>query len=281
MRVMLVTLFVVLGFAVVIVAAQFLWQDATGKRIGQLDELVQPSATPRISAQEINSLPPPVARYLRAVLGPQPSDIAIARARWRGDFLLRPTPDGWRRFEAKQTYHTHPPGFVWDARIRMAPGLNVLVRDEFVRGAGSMRGAVLGIVPVVNVQGTPQIASGALQRYLGEAVWFPTALLPRNGVHWTPIDTSSARATITVQKTSISLDFHFGPDGLVESIYASARFRDVNGTAVPTPWDARVWQYVEHDGVRVPAMGEAAWLPLEGRLPYWRGELVDINYVRR
>jgi uncharacterized protein DUF6920 len=267
-----------LGLATTILVAGRRWRSATNALIGRLETPAGQPVSSAELAREIDSVPRPVARYFHLALGAQLRPVLTARAQWRGDFLLRPTADGWRSFRATQIYHTRPPGFIWDARISMAPGLNVWVRDGFVDGGGSMRGAVLGVIPIINVHGTSAITAGALQRYLGEAIWFPTALLPRYGVHWTLQDDSTARATLTVASTTVSLDFRFGSDGFVESVYSSSRFRDVHGTAVPTPWEARVTRYVEHDGIRVPATGEAAWLLPEGRLPYWRGELVALVY---
>lgn len=272
-------LLVLLGLVVTVIAARLRWDAAANEVVAKLSSVRMAPVSVLIPSAEIDALPGPVATYLRAALGADPRQIAAARVRWRGEFSLRPGPDGWKPFSAEQVFHTRPPGFVWDARISMAPGLDVLVRDAFVGGAGSMRGAVHGLVPVVDVDGTPEIAAGTLQRYLGEAVWFPAALLPRNGVHWEALSDSSARAALTVGETSVSCDFHFSADGLVERIYIASRFRDVNGTPVSTPWEALVSAYDERHGVLVPTTGEAAWLPPEGRLPYWRGELVDLDYV--
>ncbi len=77
----------------------------------------------------------------------------------------------------------------------------------------------------------------------------------------------------------MSCDFHFGTDGLVERVYTASRFRDVEGTSVPTPWEALVSGYEERNGVLVPSAGEAAWLLPDGRFPYWRGEVRDLDYT--
>ena len=45
------------------------------------------------------------------------------------------------------------------------------------RNAG-MHGAVLGLVTVVDMADTPELARGELMRFFAEAAWYPTALLP-------------------------------------------------------------------------------------------------------
>jgi hypothetical protein len=49
----------------------------------------------------------------------------------------------------------------------------------------------------VDQRGTPEPAQVELMRYLAKAVWYPTALLPRQGVRWDLIDEATARASLT------------------------------------------------------------------------------------
>jgi hypothetical protein len=53
-------------------------------------------------------------------------------------------------------------------------------------------------------------------RYLAEAVWLPTALLPVNGVRWSPIDENRALATLQGDDdVSVSLEFRFENNDVV------------------------------------------------------------------
>ena len=279
MKTVLLTLAaLLLVVAATILLARVRWRSATATlatRLHHSSESVQGAV---YSSSELAGLAPPVARYLRTVLREGQRIPRRARIEQRGTFAVKPTPDGWRPFSAVQQFAARPAGFVWDARIGISPGLDFLVRDAFVDGTGSMYGTVMGIVPVVNVRGTPDIAAGALVRYLAEAVWMPTALLPSQGVSWAALDDTSARATLTAGGTTVSLDFFFGADGLVERIYTPARGRDVKGTSVPTPWEGRWFEYGDRGGVRVPTRGEVAWILDEGRMPYWRGEVTSVTY---
>ncbi len=58
------------------------------------------------------------------------------------------------------------------------------------------------------------------------------------------------------------------------SVYTPARYRDVDGKCVPTPWEGHFRQYERVEGVMVPREGEVAWILPEGRLSYWRGRVV-------
>jgi len=59
--------------------------------------------------------------------------------------------------------------------------------DHYTDGQGAMSWKLLGLIPVVRAAGGDVLRSAA-GRASGEAVWVPTALLPRFGVTWTATD---------------------------------------------------------------------------------------------
>jgi hypothetical protein len=256
------------------------WRSATALRVARLRAAAEsaPRQSP-LTPHEREELPGPVARYFRAVLPEGARPIRYARMEQRGEFLLRPGAGGWRPFRAVEHFTPRPPGFVWDARIRMVPGVDVRVRDALVEGRGEMLGSVMGVWRVASANGTPELNAGALHRFLAEAVWLPTALLPGAGVVWRPLDGNSARASLSAGSTTVSLDFHFGADGLVDRVYTGARERDVGrGRTLPTPWQGRFSRYARRAGFRVPLAGEVEWILPEGPQPYWRGELTGVAF---
>jgi hypothetical protein len=195
-----------------------------------------------------------------------------------GTFNMSETGERWTPFTSHQRVITRRPGFVWDARIAMAPGMRVRVHDAYVNGHGLLHASLSGLFTVARAEGTTQIAEGELMRFLAEAPWYPTALLPAEGVRWTPRDDRSASATLVDGAIAVSLIFSFHDSGLIESIYASARGRTVGDQIVPTSWEGRWQQYETREGMRIPTEGEVAWLLPEGRKPYWRGRLTSIHF---
>ena len=61
-------------------------------------------------------------------------------------------------------------------------------------------------------------------------------------------------------------------------VYTPARFREVNGEYVPTPWEGTFGDYERTGGFMVPKQGEVAWLLPEGRLAYWRGRVLGAHF---
>ena len=258
------------------------WAAATRVLLARLDEGRLPPATPppQFDGADLDGLPAPVRRYLGAVLRDGQRPVAAALLEHSGQFRVDDTRPASRAFTSVEQVRTGPPGFVWDGRIRLAPGLAVHVHDAYVAGEGLLEARLAGLRVVASRRGSADLARGQLSRYAAETPWYPTALLPSAGVTWQPIDEHSARALFRDAGTTVAVTFHFGADGLVDTVRMADRPRQVGGTSVPTAWEGRFWNYEDRDGMLVPIDGEVAWHPASGALPpYWRGHLRGIRYA--
>lgn len=264
--------------AATIALAENLWTRETKRCITRLDGNVSSIDTQYFSSEDIADLPTCVQRYFKYALTPGQPLIRRARAIQSGAFRMGGIETPWLPLTSTQHFTADPPGFVWDASIRMAPGLNVRVRDSYNGGEGTMEGSIASLFPVVNQKGTPELASGALHRYLSEAVWLPTALLPCNGIIWEPLDENSALATLTSDGITVSLEFQFGESGEIIRSYTAGRFREVNGLTEPTPCACHYRNYQRLNGMMLPRNGEVEWILPEGALPYCQIELLDIEF---
>jgi hypothetical protein len=271
-----VAILLCIGIAVVIGAWR--WEQQSRHMRAQLDSAQRAIQPATFNAKELDGLPAPVARYFRRVLKDGQPIIAAAFIKHTGTFSMSETEDTWAPFTSTQRVVTHRPGFDWDARIHVAPGLKVYVHDSYIDGVGILHASLMGLYTVANIRGTPEVAQAELMRFLPEAAWYPTRLLPSQGIKWEAVDDTSARATLNDGDVSVTLVFKFGKDDLIASARADARSRTVGATVVQTPWEGRFWNYERHDGMLVPTDGEVAWLLPTGRKPYWRGHVESIQF---
>jgi hypothetical protein len=228
-------------------------------------------------ARELDGLPEPVQRYFRAVLRDGQPIISVARFSHAGTFNMGATRARWRGFDSTQLVVTRRPGFDWDAQIDMAAGLRAQVHDAYVAGEGLMHARLLGLVTLAELRGTADAARGQLLRYLAEAMWYPTALLPSQGVQWEAVDARAARATLVDGTTRASITFRFGIDGLIATTEA-VRTRIAGRESRELPWVGRAWNYQQRGGLLIPIEAEVAWQLPEGPWPYWRGRIANITY---
>jgi MFS family permease len=254
------------------------WQAATNALHAGLDTARAPVEPRTFDPAELAGLPAPVQRYFRAALKEGQPMVAAATVEHSGTFNTSEAGEEWRSFTSAQRVVAKRPGFVWDARITMLPGLSVRVHDAYVAGEGILHATLFGLVSLANLRGTPEMAHGELMRFFAETAWYPTALLPSQGVRWEAIDERSAKATLIDGGTMVALVFRFDESGLIASVRAETRGRMVEGATVPTPWEGRWRNYAVREGMRVPLEGEVAWLLPEGPKPYWRGRIASIAY---
>ncbi|MDD5029114.1 MAG: hypothetical protein PHH58_06385, partial [Rhodoferax sp.] len=170
------------------------------------------------------------------------------------------------------------PGFLWDARIVMLPGLTVRVVDSYIGGNGLLRASLQGLFTVADMRGGGDIARDEFMRYFAEAVWYPTALLPSQGVRWQAVDDRSANATLVEGALSLTLLFCFNDVGLIESFRAEARGGMVDKVLVQAPWEGRFSNYQTRDGMTVPFAGEVAWMRPQGRKTYFKGAITQLGH---
>ena len=267
---------------VVLVAALIMWERGNWRNHKkQLAEAVLHHAENDnrfVDLTEVEALPEPVRRYFHFVLSNGQPVIRQAIIRQRGGFRATPQTSGWADMNAVQYFSAATKAFMWDASIAIMPGLEINVCDSYVNGQGAMNAKLMAIFTVVDAHGDEQLNSSALQRYLAESVWFPTALLPSQGVTWEAVNSNKAKATITGAATTVSLEFEFNAIGEVVSVYAADRYREVNGAYEPTAWLGRFSNYINVEGYLVPSKAEVEWLLKDQRYPYWKADHLEIQY---
>ncbi|NTV65871.1 MAG: hypothetical protein HGA65_20370, partial [Oscillochloris sp.] len=236
------------------------WQSETDQMHADLEGARRPIAPQRYRADELTGLPAPVQRYFRAALTDGQPMVRAVTLQHTGTFNMSLIEAQWKPFRSTQRAVTQRPGFDWEARIAVMPGLPARVHDAYIGGEGTLHASLFGLVTVADQRGTPEMAQGELLRWFAEAAWYPTALLPSQGVTWEAVDDSSARATLQDGDTSVTLLFRFNADGLIDSMRAEARGALIDGVNVPTPWEGRWSRYELRDGMRVPMEGEVAWM---------------------
>jgi hypothetical protein len=221
---------------------------------------------------DLDTLPAPVARYLRRALGPH-RELRLVRLEQLGTLRTDVRSERWMSFEAEHLVAPRSTGFVWNARVRVAPLLHVRVRDSLVEGRGAGQVDLLSAFTVAEDAGTPEMNSGSLHRYLAEAVWYPTALLPSAKLRWSAMAANSALATLTDHGVSVSLEFRFSDTGEVAGIYTPARWGRFDGGYRQVPWEGHFGSYEEKMGLLVPTEGEVGWYVDNEWHAVWKGRV--------
>lgn len=255
------------------------WADARFTRQG--DDLIRrmlkrSSAADAsvITARELQTLPLPVQRWLEAsgVVGkPRVRSLRLLQT---GGMRTAPAQSALPA-RAEQYFSTEPPGFVWRIRLPMFHVLPVSGRDSYLEGKGRMTIKAASLIAIVDGQGDA-IDQGALLRFLGEMVWFPSAAL-RSYVAWRAIDAQHARAIMRYAGVEASADFSFDAAGRVTGLRAQ-RYMGGGAEARLLPWEVAIEAWQRFEGIEVPVKGSVRWQLPEGPFTYYTWQITRIEY---
>ena len=199
-KVIVVTLFV-LAFVitVAILYGRNRWQSDTRELQAKMEMARVPISPKSYEPRELSGLPTPVQHYFRVVLKKGQPLVTAAKVEHTGTFNMSNIGEQWKQFKSAQRVIAQRPGFVWNARIRMAPAMTVYVHDAYVAGVGVLTAKLFGLLTVMKPPSTPELAHVQLMRFLAEKVWNPTALLPSQDVAWSAIKDRVLRTNLEMR----------------------------------------------------------------------------------
>jgi hypothetical protein len=236
-------------------------------------QLTQPPAPAGFSEAELDGLPPAVRRHLQAAIAPGTPLATSARLEMRGQLKL----GRWLPFWAEQILAPHQ-GFHWAARVAGVIG----GFDQYLDGRGELRWKLLGLVPVMRADG-PDVARSAVGRAAGEAMWLPTALLPRFGVQWEAADDRHITARFSLDGSEVDLQYLLAEDGRIRSVvFDRWGDPDRSGAWGWYPFGGEVTGYRSFGGVKVPSAGRIGWFYGTNRWSegeFFRFQLTDLELI--
>lgn len=226
-----------------------------------------------VTEDELSELPQSVRVWLTTSRVVGRDRAQLVRLRQEGE--LRTTKDGpWMPARAEQYFTVDPPTFVWKVETSMLGFLPISGRDRYANGKGAMRIEAGSLVPVVDVA-NEKIDQGAMLRFLGEIVWFPSAALSPN-ISWVEESPTSARATMRHAGREVGATFSFDDRGRITTLRAP-RYLGGDESAKLERWrvSCREWAIVR--GVQIPVAGDVAWDLEAGEFVYYRWRIVDVE----
>lgn len=224
--------------------------------------------------RELEELPDPVQRYFRYAVPEGYSHISNVRLKHNGEFK-RAKGRNWEDITGEQYFTTARPGFLWFGRTRLFQA-----HDSYVESIGTLKVYLIGWIRIVNETG-PHMDQSELLRWLGESVWFPTALLPRQNhpvyegtLNWLEIDDTTARLTYEHNNQSVWYDVSFNDTGQIIRVMTERYFKPDRKER----WEGYLSDYCEVDGLMIPMSIEAVWQFEDGEHSYARFHVTELEY---
>jgi len=195
----------------------------------------------------------------------------------RGEMIRSPRSRGIP-FTAEQTIDALRSGFRWVAAVRAGPVTLMTATDAYEDGGGSLVLRAGGIVPVSRGEG-PDFDRGELQRYLGEVVFCPPALVRHPSLEWTAVGPDTARIQDRAGPGDATVDVTIDEArGIITCV--ADRPRAVGKQSVITPWSAVSDVPREWSGVRIPTRVAVTWQLPDGPHTYFRCVVTSLELLR-
>lgn len=228
-----------------------------------------------IDENDIQNLPKPVKNWLRSSGMPGQPFIHIGKVTQKAEMKMKPEQDNWMNATAIQYTTIDNPAFIWSVDVKMNGIINFQGRDKFDAGKGEMLIKMNSLINVVNEKGE-KLDEGALQRYLGEMVWFPSlALSPY--ITWEQINDNTAKATMTYKGTTGNGTFHFNENGDV-TMFSALRYKDNVPEARRIDWIMNITDYKTFEKIKVPSKMTSTWKLDNGDWTWLKLEVTDLKY---
>jgi len=232
--------------------------------------------------KQISGLPEPVQRYFRYSIGEEGKQyLSYVKLKHDGAFRQNEGQE-WMNIEGREYFTTERPGFVWTGKISPFPLLWLTGIDTYIEGKANFQIKLLSLVSIADERNSKELDESELQRWLAEAPWFPTALLPNKNLHWEEIDRSSARAVVKDDSNGLAITaaavFYFNEKGEIVKVIAD-RYRSVdNNTYSKQKWLGYYRDYKNISSMMIPNEIEVAWHSNFSDFSYAKFRITEISY---
>lgn len=231
------------------------------------------SADP-VTEADLDGLPSPAARYLRAmgVLG-RPRTWSL-RAHVVGRFRRRPDQP-WMPMDAWQYNAAVEVGRLFRMRLVFGRVLPMWGWDTYRGGRGRMRGRLLALVPVADGAG-PEYDTSELVTWLNDAVLMAPAMLLHPRTSWASTGDDGFRVSVTDTGRTVAADVLLDDAGRPRDFRTEDRWADLPGGLVRAPWSTPVTGWTVVEGRPRMTGGAAVWHLPDGEYRYGELALADL-----
>jgi hypothetical protein len=229
-----------------------------------------PAAT--ITEADLQTLPPPVQRYLRyaGVVG-KPKVVSMV-AEMTGE--MRQQGRAFFPLTAEQHNYFDRPTRLFFMKGRMF-GLVVPGYHRYQDKSARMDVRLFGLLPLVKVDGAAMFEADTVTLFNDMCLLAPAALIDKR-ITWQSIDELTVQGTFANQGVTISAMLYFNDEGQLVNFISHDRW-DVSDMK-QYPWSTPVSRYRNLNGANLPTYGEAIWHYPDGDFVYGRLEIENVAY---
>ncbi len=184
----------------------------------------------------------------------------------------------WLKMNAREVLTTSTPALLWDGKIGNSKFFWVEIIDSYLRYKGRSLVKINSSITIGDSKGI-EIDKSNLFKFLSEAVFFPTSLLPSSNLYWDILDSNSAEVKFTDEQTSVVAKFFFNENGTINKIETLDKFLSKNNNFKESLYTVYFHKYKwVKDTFLIPTYFEVEWNLKKGKLKFGKFKLDNIKY---
>ena len=225
-----------------------------------------------IREADLQTLPPPVQRYLRyaGVVGKPRVNSMFAEM--TGE--MRKKGGAYFPFTAEQNNFFDQPTRLFFMKGRMF-GLTVPGYHRYQQKSAMMNVRLFGLLPLVKVDGEVMFEADTVTMFNDMCLMAPATLIDKR-ITWQTMDDLTVKGTFTNQGVTISAMLYFNNEGQLINFVSNDRW-DVSAMK-QYPFSTPVSRYRNLNGCNLPTYGEMIWHYPDGDFVYGKLEINNIAY---
>lgn len=231
----------------------------------------------RFDPRMVSDLPEPARRFFLFVFEPGARLHRVISLEMGGELALGTGKDAKFRPMQAQQILAPPFGLVWRLRTGAISGSDVALPET-----SWTRFWLFHLIPVARVGGFRDHHLSAFGRVIAEAAfWAPASLLPSQNVCWRQVDENTARATVTFQDFSQSVELSVGPDGCPRAVVLQ-RWSNENPDRRYQwqPFGGTLSAFRVFDGVRLPTRVEGGnHFGTDAYFPFYKAIITKVTMI--
>ena len=225
-----------------------------------------------VTDSDIQALPVLVQNYLKyvGVLNkPKVKNVKIVF-----DGAMRDKGKGWFSFTSEQYNFFDIPTRLFFMKGRIF-GMTVPGYHSYKNGSATMQIKLFGLFPIINAKENVLNKAETVTVFNDMCLLAPATLIDKR-IQWQQINSSSVKATFTVNGITISAILYFNEKGQLINFISNDRYAIADMKQYPflTP----VKDYKNINGYNLPSYGEAIWRYSDGDFSYGKFNIKDVEY---
>jgi len=229
------------------------------------------------SFSELDTLPSLLSNYFNTVLidsSVKPNFITLGQTA----YIKTDEDSDWKVMNASECFTATKPNFIWNSSLRNNEFFWVQSVDSYINGDGNMLIKLNSSITISDAWNIEMNKSG-LFRYLSEAVFFPTSLLPNKDLQWNILDTNTAEIKFSDKGNSVVAKVFFSENGTIKKMETYDKFRSTFSGFAKTLYTIYYSKYKWlTKNYYTPTHFEVEWDLPEGKFKYGKFDITNINY---